>query len=51
MMRAELEHLSNRIAWIDTDNLYQAINDIRQILEELLPMIDKALPKDVSEDV
>lgn len=49
-MRDELEYLSNDIARIDTDNLYQAINDIQRAMQQIVELLDKALPKEVERD-
>ena len=35
-MEQRLEQLANKIDYIDTDNLYQAINDIKGVLVELI---------------
>jgi hypothetical protein len=35
---------------IDVNNLYQAINDITNILKDLIELVDKALPLEVKED-
>ena len=50
-MREHLEKLLRRIAYIDTDNLYQAVAEIRQVLEDIVEQLDIALPKDVSDDI
>ena len=50
-MRKELEHLQDRIDWIDTDNLYEAVHRLKEVLGELIKMMDKALPADKSEDI
>lgn len=49
-MRPSLEDLSNQINWIDTDNLYQAIADLKKICLELVEHLDKALPLEVEPD-
>lgn len=50
-MRKELEHISKRIEWIDTDNLYEAINSIKELMSQMVVLIDLALPVDRSDDV
>lgn len=50
-MRQTLEHLSDRIDRVDTDNLYQAVNDLKNYMQQIVELLDKALPIDRSDDV
>ena len=50
-MRRELENLNNEVDWIDTDNLYEAVNKIKEVLSELVKLMDQALPLDKSDDI
>lgn len=49
-MRDKLEMLSNRINRIDTDNLYKAISRVKDVMQELVVLLDQALPKEVEPD-
>ena len=49
-MRQRLQDIQNRINWIDTDNLYEAINRIKDVLSEIVEELDKALPLEVEPD-
>ena len=50
MMRKRLQEIQNSIDWIDTDNLYQSVNDIKKVLGEIVEQLDKALPLEVEPD-
>lgn len=49
-MRKSLESLERRIDWVDTDNLYEAVNRLKECMIEMLEFIDQALPKEVEPD-
>lgn len=49
-MRKSLKEIESRIQYIDTDNLYEAVNQIKTILDLMLEQIDQALPKEVDMD-
>lgn len=49
-MRKSIEELKRKVDWIDADNLYQAVADIKQVLDEMLDLIDQALPTEVEPD-
>ena len=49
-MRQSLEQLANRIDRIDIDNIYAAINEIKENMITILALIDKALPEEVEPD-
>jgi len=49
-MRKVLEHLSNDVDRIDTNNIYEAINNIKEVLQQLIKHIDTAMPLDVEPD-
>lgn len=49
-MRHSLEMLDIKIELIDSDNLYQAIAELKDCLRETLQWLDKALPQNVEPD-
>ncbi len=49
-MRKSLQELENRIDWIDNTNIYQAIQQLKEVLAAMLVLIDQALPKEVEPD-
>ena len=48
-MREALEQLSDDIDRIDSDNIYQALEEIKAKMKTLVELIDEALPKDAQQ--
>lgn len=49
-MRKQLEELSNKIEWIENNNLYQAISDLKEALQKIVELLDQALPPEIEPD-
>lgn len=48
-MRKTLEHLSNDVARIEGDNIYRAINDLKEVIQKIIELLDIALPQEVED--
>ncbi len=49
-MRKSLEHLQWRVDRIDTDNLYECVANMKEVLTEIIEHLDRALPLEVEPD-
>ena len=49
-MRRTLQAIEDEVERIDTDNLYRAVADLKQVIYKLLEQLEIALPMEVEPD-